>query len=75
MARVDELSNLEMQRTSVHSPVEATYTVFVGDDGSTYLQIDTYGTKDRAIPGKKSQTLQFGPDGLDRLREILATIS
>ena len=28
-------------------------------DGKSYLQLDTYGSADRKIPGKVSQSIQF----------------
>jgi hypothetical protein len=35
------------------------------------LQIDTYGSVDRKLPGKKSQSLRFAPEAINQLREIL----
>jgi hypothetical protein len=64
----------EMERNTMHGVVDATYTVFSDPQGQPYLQIDTYGSKDRAIPGKKSQSLQFGPQGIAELRQILASL-
>ena len=45
--------------------------VFVPKDGSPIIQIDTYGSSDRAIPGKQSQTLQFGREMAFQLYKIL----
>ncbi len=36
-----------------------------------YLQIDTYGSATRKIPGKKSQSIRFSPEAIDQLKEIL----
>jgi hypothetical protein len=71
MARIDSFAETRMERNSVHNPVSATYTVFTSADGETYLQIDTYGSDERKIVGKKSQSIQLSPSGLAALREIL----
>lgn len=74
MALVKKLERINMDRNSVHGEVDATVTVFQDDDGTKFLQIDTYGSPEREIPGKKSQSIQFGPEGMAALREILADI-
>ena len=71
MALVKQLDEINMERNSVHGEVEATFTVFRGDSGKRYLQIDTYGSRDRAIPGKKSQSIQFDDDSVRQLKAIL----
>jgi hypothetical protein len=63
-----------MERNSVHEPVQATYAVFRDGKGNTYLQIDTYGSLERQIPGKKSQSIQLSPDGLKALRAVLESM-
>ncbi len=70
MARIDKFEMQEKSRPSVHAPVEASYTVF-DVDGITYLQIDTYGSADRKLANKISQSIQLGPDGIEGLRTIL----
>lgn len=74
MALIKKLERVTMDRNSVHGYVAATYTVFQNDAGEKVLQIDTYGSPQRQIPGKKSQTLQFGPKALAQLREILGEV-
>ncbi len=59
-----------MERNSLHKEISATYSVF-GIDDKLIVQIDTYGSHDREIPGKKSQTLQLDREGGERLYEIL----
>jgi len=59
-----------MDRNSIHKETEATYTPF-HRDGKTFLQIDTYGTQDREIPGKKSQSFQLDEIGAKILFDIL----
>ncbi len=74
MARVDHLQELSMERPAVHEPVEASYTIFKNANGDTYLQIDTYGSSVRQIVGKKSQSVQFGPVGLRKPKQILSEL-
>lgn len=59
-----------MERNSLHKEISATYSVF-GIDDKLIVQIDTYGSPGREIPGKKSQTLQLDREGGERLFEIL----
>ena len=72
MALLKRLTKVTMDRNVVHEPVaDATFSVFRDAEGRSYLQIDTYGSATRKMPGKKSQSLQFGPDALAQLRTIL----
>ena len=73
MARVEHIERREHQRPHRHGEVRATYSI-VNVDGIPHLQIDTYGAADRVIPGKVSQSLQFGPAGIAELRRILGQI-
>ncbi|MCF1448920.1 methionyl-tRNA formyltransferase [Agrobacterium vitis] len=59
-----------MERNSLHDAVSATYSVF-GQDDRLLLQIDTYGSVERQIPGKKSQTIQFDRNSAEQLFSIL----
>lgn len=74
MALVKILERITMTRNVVHDEVTATFTVFKSDSGDKVLQIDTYGSRSRQMPGKKSQSVQFGPEGISQLREILRGI-
>ncbi len=47
-----------MDFNRVHEDVRATYTIF-NIDAVNYIQVDTYGTNGREIPGKKSQSFQL----------------
>lgn len=74
MALVKIMTDLNLDRTpSLHGEVDARYQVFERD-GRHILQINTYGSEDREIPGKVSQTLQFGPEGIAQLKAILKSI-
>ena len=54
----NSFSRIEKSRNAVHKPVSATFTVF-DDSGQKYFQIDTYGTNERIMPEKVSQSLQI----------------
>lgn len=71
MAIIRKLVPVTLDRDSRHTEVECTYTIVADDDGKKYLQIDTYGSVDRKIPGKKSQSMRFSPEAIDQLKAIL----
>ena len=61
-----------MERNSLHKEIGATYSVFGWDDKKV-LQIDTFGSNERQMPGKKSQTLQLDEAGAAALFHIMKT--
>ena len=71
MALIRSLKQLQLQVEARHTEVEATYSIVKDRDGNRYLQIDTYGSPDRQIPNKKSQSVRFSPEALRDLRQIL----
>jgi hypothetical protein len=72
MAIVRQLARISLT-DSPHSEVkDCTYSVIVGADGRKSLQIDTYGSAQRKMPNKKSQSIRFSPEAIVQLRQILA---
>jgi hypothetical protein len=71
MAIVRKLEPIVLDRDSKHTEVDCTYTVISGEHGKKYLQIDTYGSAKRKIPGKKSQSIRFSPEAVKQLKHIL----
>jgi hypothetical protein len=71
MALVRKLEKLSMLRNNVHDEVECTYSIFQDNTGQRYLQVDTYGSSRRQFRGKKSQSIQFGPEAIEELRRLL----
>ena len=69
MLEPDSFKKIEKDRSSIHEPVEATYSVFSTE--KTIFQIDTYGSKGREYPGKTSQSLQMDKEMAKKLIEIL----
>lgn len=73
MALIDTLAHVDRRHPKRHTTVEAGFQVF-DTEGQTYLQIVTYGSSARQVKGVVSQTIQFGPEGIAALREILKTL-
>jgi hypothetical protein len=71
MALISSFSQIESDVSRVHGPVECGYRTFERD-GDQYLQLDTYGSKERQIRGKTSQTLQLNRSGAAELKRILS---
>lgn len=71
MALVRRLEAKRKDRNSVHEEASASYVIFDGLDGNRYVQIDTFGSRDRQIPGKVSQSLQFDRETARNLVDIL----
>jgi hypothetical protein len=59
MALVKVMTRMTKERQSVHAEVQCNYTVVTTSAGERYLQLDTYGSPDREMSGKTSQSLQF----------------
>lgn len=73
MGIVSKLNKITLERDSSHRAVECTYSIVHGGDGERLLQIDTYGSAERQIPGKKSQCIRFTPDAIKQLKGIIET--
>ena len=56
MAIIRKLEPIQLDRDSKHSEVDCTYATVEDDKGDKYLQIDTYGSATRKIPGKRKTT-------------------
>lgn len=70
MALISQMSKVDKERYSVHRSAECTYSVFTVD-GRRYLQIDTYGSTEREMPGRLSQSMQFDSASGARLKALL----
>ncbi len=66
MAIVRSLEAKEIDRSASHTEVEATVSL-VEADGEKFIQIDTYGSASRAVPGKVSQSLRLSKSAYDQL--------
>ena len=70
MALLRDFIPINKDRQRVHDIVECGYSLF-SRDGQTYLQLDTYGSQERAIPGKTSQSLQLDRSAARQLKNLL----
>ena len=73
MAIVRRLTQLALEKDTPHSEADCTYSIIHDEAGRKYLQVDTYGSKARQIPGKKSQSIRFAPEAIEQLRSLLGT--
>jgi hypothetical protein len=71
MALIKELKQIKKDRQTVHGIVECTYSVFTGPDGQRYLQLETFGSKERKIPGKTSQAIQLNVFSAAELKRVI----
>ncbi|WP_445166993.1 hypothetical protein ACTXG7_24720 [Mycolicibacterium sp. Dal123E01] len=62
MALIREFHNVVSDRQDVHKPVSCGWRTFHAG-GDTILQLDTYGSDQRKIANKVSQTIQLDRDG------------
>ena len=69
MAIVRNFVVKDLERSSKHSEVEATIST-VESDGEKFVQIDTYGSPGRAMPGKVSQSLRLSKSAFDELLKV-----
>ncbi|OLS33756.1 methionyl-tRNA formyltransferase [Bacillus sp. MRMR6] len=67
----NNIKRIEKDRNMVHTPVDATYTIFKDNSGEVYFQIDTYGSSQRQILGKISQSIQFDKSTAQELVKLL----
>lgn len=73
MAVVRRLDSVTLEKDSPHSEVDCTYSIISDGDGQRYFQVDTYGSKTRKIPGKKSQSIRFSSEAIEQLKHLLST--
>ncbi len=72
MALVINIEKGFKDRDSIHKKTECSYFIVYNKKGEKFLQLDTYGSVDRAIPGKVSQTIQFSPEAIVQLKDLLS---
>ena len=67
----NNLTRIDRKTNKIHSEVAGSYSVFINEDGNQFLQIDTYGSSDRKIQAKVSQSLQFDRETGEFLLNLL----
>lgn len=73
MALIQVIQKGYKDRDSIHKLTDCNYFIVYDKAGKKYLQFDTYGSDERAIPGKVSQSIQFSPEAIKQLKEILSS--
>jgi hypothetical protein len=71
MALVTNMEKRVKDKHTIHKKTECSYYIVQAKDGQKYLQLDTIGSDERQITGKVSQSIQFTPEALSQLKEIL----
>ena len=66
----DKFDRAEKYRNTIHKQTTATYTTFE-EEGKKYFQIDTYGSEDRVMTEKISQSIQFDKSMAKKMIDIL----
>jgi hypothetical protein len=70
MAVINSFTEKTPDREARHSKAEATW--HIGGSGTDkYLQIDTYGSSDRVIAGKVSQSIRLDARAAAQLRALI----
>lgn len=66
----DNIKKIDKDRNCVHNKVKATYTVFTSD-GEKYFQIDTYGSPNRELKNKISQSIQLDKESAKEIIKLM----
>ncbi len=70
MALIERFEHRPLDGTRIHDGVSCGYRWF--DIGRRrILQLDTYGSNERAIPGKASQSLQIDEAAARQLKQLI----
>jgi len=72
MAIVRKLERVSGLAEARHSEADCTYAIWTDEEGDRWLQIDTYGSRQRKLLEKKSQSMRFAPEAVAQLKRILA---
>ena len=70
MARIVSFTPIARGDDRVHGPVNCGFKI-IDVEGQRLLQLDTYGSADRMITGKVSQSIQLDGDGAAELLKLL----
>ena len=74
MALIRSFERRTLERPHRHQPTDCAWTSFLDKDGEPILQLDTFGSDQRKLQGKASQTIQVDRHGaellLGALREV-----
>ena len=71
MALVINIEKGFKNKHRIQKRTECSYFIVL-ENGKKYLQLETTGSEDRQMIGKVSQTIQFSPEAIKKLKEILS---
>jgi len=71
MALVQNIKEGYKDKEHIHGKTECSFYIVHDKAGRKYLQLDTYGSSNRQIPGKVSQSIQFSPEAIKQLKELI----
>jgi hypothetical protein len=66
VATVRDLKLYQPDRSSKQSDADASI-ILLDFEGEKFVQVDTYGSKDRKLVGKRSQSLRLSKTAFDQL--------
>lgn len=72
LLQIDHFSKVTKDRSHIHEPADATFSIIYEGDRKLF-QIDTYGSADRKVKGKASQSIQMDKEVAQKIVEILKT--
>jgi len=58
-------------RTGSHKKTDCSYFIDYDKAGKKILQLDRFGSEDRKMVGRTSQSLRFSPEAIQQLKELL----
>jgi hypothetical protein len=71
MALITQFEPITKDQPKVHKPTRCAYFSFIGPRDKRYIVLETYGSEDRQMPDKVSQSIQFDQEAAARLIAIL----
>lgn len=71
MALITKLNHLTKDRQSIHREVEAAVCILNANNGEKYIQIDTFGSHERARAGEVNQSIQFNRASAAELQTLI----
>ena len=69
MAIIRRFGELELKANARSTETHGGWSV-QGQDGEKFIQINTFGSEDREIPEKVSQTLRLSKEAIEQLAEL-----
>jgi hypothetical protein len=72
VALIREFHRVSSDKQGLHRPVSCGWRTF-DVNGQTILQLDTYGSDQRQIPNKVSQSIQLNREGAQELLVLIRT--